>query len=252
MPMRKVKPSLHPIAKNGVVIRVLAPEFAILEHVLFPKNLEGADVGVLQFREQIEECHTFVLELLADTIWILCIAKTTLSTHFECCVSPLQIWFLKHLVACNPLTTKGLVQEDLIWAHFMTREHLKQRGLGPVLRKLKIGSTMLEAQLASYWRSSNQWCRWKTIAINGVPRYEGVLLDEGVWQLGWSKTFQLPIKCVDVSSKTNLVISNEPSSPDSIDGKLENPHYMNWSKFSILPMSTRRRSGYLRSRLVLF
>lgn len=184
MPMRKVKPSLHPIAKSGVVTRVLTLEFAILGHVLFPKNLEGVDVGVLQFREQIEECHTFVPELLANTIRILCIAKKTLSTHFECCLTTSDMD--PQASSCmqpahNKRSSSG--GPDLSLLH--DKETLKkQRGLGPVLRKLKIGSTMLEAQLASYWRSSNRWCRWKTIAITGVLRYEGVLLDEGRLTIG--------------------------------------------------------------------
>lgn len=49
---------------------------------IVPKNLEEVDVGLLQFEEQIEEGHTFVPVVLADTIRVLCIPKMTLSTHF--------------------------------------------------------------------------------------------------------------------------------------------------------------------------
>lgn len=92
-------------------------ELTVLGHVLFPKNPEKIDIRLLHFREQIEQGHTFVPALLADTFRTLCIAKATLSTHLECCVSLLQVWFLEHLFACKPLTTKGLFQEDLIRAH---------------------------------------------------------------------------------------------------------------------------------------
>lgn len=35
-----------------------AMEFAILGHVLFPKNLTRVDIGLLQFLEQIEQGRT--------------------------------------------------------------------------------------------------------------------------------------------------------------------------------------------------
>lgn len=83
----------------------------------------------MHFREQIEQGHTFVPALITDTIRALYITKATLSTHLECCVSLSQIWFLEHLVACKPLITKGLLQEDLIRAHLkrMTWDFFKSQ-----------------------------------------------------------------------------------------------------------------------------
>lgn len=68
-------------------------EFAILSHVLFPRNLEGVDTELLQYREQIEHDHSYVPTLLAN-IRALCFAKTILSTHVGCCISLLYIWSL--------------------------------------------------------------------------------------------------------------------------------------------------------------
>lgn len=70
---------------------MLAIECPILGHVLFPRNLEDVDVGLLLFPEQIAQDHTFIHALLADTTKDLCITKTTFSTYLESCISLLQI-----------------------------------------------------------------------------------------------------------------------------------------------------------------
>lgn len=88
-----------------------------MRYDLFPKSLTKIDLRLLQFQEQIEQGHTFIPAILAYTIRALCMAKTKLATHLECCVSLLQVWFLGHLVVCKRLVTKGLFQEDLIQAH---------------------------------------------------------------------------------------------------------------------------------------
>lgn len=101
----------QPVFKSSQVewnkTRVLSFDFDILGHVFFPKNPEGVDIRLLQFREQIKQGHTFVPTLLV-TIRALCIAKTNLSTYSECCAPLLQIWFLKHQIAW-PCMTKGFL-----------------------------------------------------------------------------------------------------------------------------------------------
>lgn len=57
MPIGRTSLSSKLPVKNGHQTRVPALELAILGHVLFPKNLEGIDVQLLQFREQIEQGH---------------------------------------------------------------------------------------------------------------------------------------------------------------------------------------------------
>lgn len=44
----------------------MAMELTILGHVLFPRNLESIDTGLLGSLQQIEKGYTFVLVLLAD------------------------------------------------------------------------------------------------------------------------------------------------------------------------------------------
>lgn len=124
--------------------RVFALECAYSWNVLFLRNLERVDIGLLQFWEQIYQNHTFVCTLLADTIRALSIAQTTLSTYLGCYVFLLQIWFLKHLVACKSLVITGFFQEDPIWAHLRIESFQKSRRLDFVL-KSTIRSVMLEA-----------------------------------------------------------------------------------------------------------
>lgn len=87
----RIQPIFKSSHEKWNLTQVLALEFAILGHVIFPRNLEGFDIGLLHFREQIERGNTFVHMLLAGTIKALCTTKTTRSTYFECYVLLLQI-----------------------------------------------------------------------------------------------------------------------------------------------------------------
>lgn len=95
----------------------LAFELAILGHVMFLRDLEGVNTGLMVFWEQIEKGHTFISTLLADTFRALEIARILRSSYLECCVSLLQIWFPELLIACRPLVRKGIFHEDLIRDH---------------------------------------------------------------------------------------------------------------------------------------
>lgn len=134
---------------------VFAIEFAILGHVLFSKNRLGISMELLQFQEQIKQGHKFVPALLANTIKCYESGRQ-ISIHLECYVSLLQVWFLKHLVACKPFVAKGLLQEfDPGPPQKNVKEFLqKLRRLGLIIGELKTRSVMLEAQLASYRRSN--------------------------------------------------------------------------------------------------
>lgn len=69
-------------------------EFAILGHVLFPRNLERVDTRLLEFQELVENGQSLVPTLLADTFRALNII-TSDSTYLECCV-----------MVCQPFNTK--------------------------------------------------------------------------------------------------------------------------------------------------
>lgn len=87
--------------------QVLAFKHPILSHVMFPRDLEGVNTGLLVFQEQIEKGYTFVSILLAESFRALEIARTFRSSYLECCVLLLQVRFLEHQIACQPFITKG-------------------------------------------------------------------------------------------------------------------------------------------------
>lgn len=97
--------------------RVLAFELAVLSHVMFSRDLEGVNTGLVVFQEQIEKGYTFLSILIVDTFRALGIATTFRLSYSECCVLLFQVWFLEHLIACRSLITKGLFKQDLIRTH---------------------------------------------------------------------------------------------------------------------------------------
>lgn len=96
---------------------ILAFELAMMGHLMFPRGLDCLDTRLLILWEQIESGHTFAPALLVNTFRALNLARATRSPSLECCISLLQVWVLEHLIACWPLITRGLFQEDLIHAH---------------------------------------------------------------------------------------------------------------------------------------
>lgn len=180
-------------------------KFVILGHVFFPWNLEEVNSGLFQFLKQIKQGHSFVSTLLSDTIRALCIPKTTPSTHLECYVSLLQIWFLEQIVACKRLITKGLLQKDLI------RDHLK-RMWWSLFKSIKDYGSYLENL------HQDQLCQKPSslhirqiifcgvddnplllLGFRGVERYSPIRV---VLQFGWPKVTQL-LYCNHLSSIIN-------------------------------------------------
>lgn len=58
--------------------RILAIELIVLGDVMFPKTHGSVDLGLLEFRGQIEEGHTFIPNLIADTFRALRIDISTM------------------------------------------------------------------------------------------------------------------------------------------------------------------------------
>lgn len=84
--------------------RIVAFELAILGHVVFLRNLEGIDSGLLAFWEQIENGHTFVLALFADTFKAFNIGRTTDHHTWSATSRSYKFGFsdtLEHAVTCN-------------------------------------------------------------------------------------------------------------------------------------------------------
>lgn len=68
---QKNKSVLWSSRENVINTRCFPWNVFFLGHVLFPRNLEGVDVGLLQVQELIEQGHTLVPVLLADTLYAL-------------------------------------------------------------------------------------------------------------------------------------------------------------------------------------
>lgn len=80
--------------------------------------------------------------------------------------------FLKHLVACRPLVTKGSSSggsELSPSKKYVMEPFQKPRGLVVILGELIAGLVMLEAQLAAPRRSSDLWCGQKFLTSIRVP-----------------------------------------------------------------------------------
>lgn len=188
--------------------RVLAIELAILGHILFPKNLTGVDVRLLQFREQIEQGHTFVPALLADTIRALCMVKANVATHLECCGYLLQVWFLEHLVACRPLVTKGLFQEDLIKAHLkrVSWDHFKNReDWDSYLENLRPEQLCWKPSWLHVGEAIIGDLDGKPLLLLGFRGVKEYFPIRAIRQFGWSETTQLLVECIDPPAKIIVV-----------------------------------------------
>lgn len=196
--------------------RIKALELSVLGHILFPKARTLVDAGLLEFRDQIEQGHSFIPALLADTFRALNMAKRTRTKNLECCVALLQIWFLEHISLFRPVATTGILKEDLIKEHDgkSSREHFKQRNDWiEFLDNMKVDMIIWKPSWLHVEKVLMFGLKSSLLLLTGFRGIEGYSSSRVVRQFGWVQS--VPVVPNFEASSLELTVANRKTALES-------------------------------------